>query len=138
MYLIGVPLLIIPLAVYNIFAFLFRIGFTETLFSVRLPSGAELAIGFGDILIVVSLLLLFLEIFKATRLGTRSIVDHILSLVLFIIMLGEFTMVRQAATPTFLLLVVIAFVDVIAGFSVTIRTAQRDVEIETAETLKPT
>jgi len=136
MYLIGFPLLIIPFAIYNIIAFLFGVGFTDTLFTVRLFSGADWAISTSDILLVVALLLLFLEVLKATRLGSRSIMDHLLSLVLFLAMLAEFVMVRAAATSTFFLLVTISFVDVIAGFSVTIRTAERDIGIDAAETLR--
>ena len=136
MYLIGFPLLIIPFAIYNIIAFLFGIGFTDTLLTVRLFSGADWAVSTSDILLAFALLLLFLEIMKATRLGSRSIIDHLLSLVLFLAMLAEFVMVRAAATSTFFLLVAISFVDVIAGFSVTIRTAERDIGIDAAETLR--
>jgi O-antigen ligase len=87
----------------------------------------------GDMLMIFAILILFVEIVKATRLGSRSIVDHILSLVLFIAMLGEFMIVRQAATSTFLLLVTLSFVDVVGGFSVTIRSSQRDIALEGIE-----
>jgi hypothetical protein len=136
MYLIGIPLLIIPFAIYNIIAFLFGVGFADTLFTVRLFSGADWGVSTSDILLAFALLLLFLEVIKATRLGSRSIMDHLLSLVLFLAMLAEFVMVRAAATSTFFLLVTISFVDVIAGFSVTIRTAERDIGIDAAETLR--
>ena len=136
MYLIGFPLLIIPFAIYNIIAFLFGVGFSDTVFTVRLFSGADWAVSTSDILLTFALLLLFLEVLKATRLGSRSIIDHLLSLVLFLAMLGEFVVVRAAATSTFFLLVAISFIDVIAGFSVTIRTAERDIGIDAAETLR--
>jgi hypothetical protein len=136
MNLIGIPLLIIPFAIYNIIAFLFGVGFADTLFTVRLFSGADWGVSTSDILLAFALLLLFLEVIKATRLGSRSIMDHLLSLVLFLAMLAEFVMVRAAATSTFFLLVTISFVDVIAGFSVTIRTAERDIGIDAAETLR--
>jgi hypothetical protein len=67
---------------------------------------------------------------KATRIGNRSIVDHLLSLILFIGMLAEFMMVEKAATSTFLLLLTLSFVDVIAGFAVSLRTSQRDITLE--------
>jgi len=136
MNLIGIPLLIIPFAIYNIIAFLFGVGFADTLFTVRLFSGADWGVSTSDILLAFALLLLFLEVIKATRLGSRSIMDHLLSLVLFLAMLAEFVMVRAAATSTFFLLVTISFVDVIAGFSVTIRTAERDIGIDAAKTLR--
>ncbi|MBZ0140270.1 MAG: hypothetical protein K8H87_10925 [Pseudorhodoplanes sp.] len=127
MYLIGFPLLLIPLAIYNIIAYLFGLGFDDTVFRIPMLSRATLDVSTGDLLIIFAIFLLFLEILKATRIGTKSIVDHILSLVVFIAMVGEFMILQRAATSTFLLLVVIAFVDVVGGFSVSIRTAQRDI-----------
>jgi hypothetical protein len=38
--------------------------------------------------------------------------------------------VPQAASSTFFLLMAISFVDVLAGFAVTLRTAQRDLTVE--------
>ena len=130
MYLVGFPLLLIPFAIYNMIAFLFGTGFNDTLFTITMTSKATLNVTTSDLLLILSIFLLFIEIVKATRVGTRSIVDHVLSFILFIVMLGEFIIVPRAATSTFLLLLVIAFVDVIGGFSVSIRTAQRDIGVE--------
>jgi hypothetical protein len=128
---IGFPLLLISFAIYNIIAFLMPgVSWTATLFSVQLISTETLSLSGGDLLIAVSMLFLFLEIVKWGRLGARFIVDHLLAVLLFIVMLIEFLVVRQAATPTFFLLLVLSFVDVIGGFSVTIRSAQRQVTIE--------
>ena len=130
MYLVGFPLLLIPLAIYNIIAFLFNLGFKDTLFSVQMMSGVELGVTTSDLLLILSILLLFVEILKATRFGVKSIIDHILSFVVFVVALGEFLMVKQAATSTFLLLLVICVVDVIGGFSISIRAATRDYNVE--------
>jgi hypothetical protein len=70
------------------------------------------------------------EIMKATRMGMRTIVDHVLAMALFIVMLIEFLLVRQAGTSTFFLLTMIALVDVLAGFIVSIRSSQRQVQID--------
>ena len=107
MYLVGFPLLLIPFAIYNIIAFLFRTGFHDTLFTIPMLSKATLNVTTSDLLLILSIFLLFVEILKATRVGTRSIIDHILSFVLFIVMLGEFMIVPRAATSTFLLMLVI-------------------------------
>jgi hypothetical protein len=93
-------------------------------------SGQEWVLTAGEVLVAFAILLLTMEILKATRLGFRTIVDHILSLILFIAMLIEFLMVKQAATSTFFLLLIVSLVDVMGGFIVTIRTAQRDLTIE--------
>jgi len=134
MFLIGFPLLLIPFVLYNIFAFIFGVtDWTAPFTSVHIISGGDWKIGWGDLLITLSILLLFLEILKATRIGTRGIVDHMLSMLLFIGMIVEFLLVERAATSTFFLLMITAFVDVVGGFTVSVRTAQRDIGIETAD-----
>ena len=131
MYLIGFPLLLVPFAIYNIVAFLMpSVSWTETVTAVHMVSGAAWPMSAGDILIAVSVLFLFGELMKSTRIGVRSVVDHALSLILFLAMIVEFLLVAQAATSTFFLLLVISFVDVLGGFSVTLRSAQRDLSVE--------
>jgi hypothetical protein len=135
MYLVGIPLLVIPFVIYNMVEFLMPgatpgVFWTHVVMRVPLASGEQWAMTAGDLLLAVSLLILFAEVMKATRLSSRSIVDHLLSTVLFVIMLLEFILMKQAATSTFFLLMAIAFVDVIGGFSVSIRSAQRDFNVE--------
>jgi hypothetical protein len=133
-YLIGFPLLVIPFAIYNMIAFLMPgLNWTDKIASIHLVSGQDWTITTEDVLISFAILLLAGEIMKATRISTRSIVDHILSLLLFILMLVEFLLVKQAGTSTFFILMVTSIVDVVAGFTVTTRTAQRDLMVEKAE-----
>ena len=134
MFLVGFPLLLIPYVLYNIFAFIFGVtDWMQAFASVHIISGGDWKIAWGDVLITLSILLLFVEILKATRIGTRGLVDHMLSMLLFIAMIVEFLLVERAATSTFFLLMVTAFVDVLGGFTVSVRTAQRDIGIETAD-----
>jgi hypothetical protein len=134
MYLIGFPLLVIPFAIYNMIAFLMPgLAWTDKVASFHLVSGADWVLSSADFLIILAILLLPLEVLKATRIGVRSIVDHVLSMVLFVAMLVEFLLVRQAGTSTFFILMMISVVDVLAGFTVTLRTAQRDMTIEKIE-----
>ena len=131
MYLIGFPLLVITFAIYNIIAFLMPgLNWTDKITSIPLASGQVWTVTTEDVLISVAMLLLAVEVIKSTRLGIRTIVDHILSLVLFIAMLVEFLLVKQAGTSTFFILMVASVVDVVAGFTVTTRTAQRDLLVE--------
>ena len=131
MFLVGFPLLLIPFAIYNMVAFLLPgIGWTQEMVRIHMMSGADWTLTPGELLIALSVVVLFFEMLKATRLSTRTIVDHVLSTVLFIGMIVEFLLVQQAASGTFFLLLVISFVDVAGGFTITIRTAQRDVTIE--------
>jgi hypothetical protein len=133
MFVLGFPLLLIPLVIYNIVAFIFRLPndiWTAPAATVHMMSGGEWILTWEDILIAFSIFLLWVEIVKATRVGMRSVMDHILSMALFIAVLVEFLLVREAATSTFFLLVAIALVDVLAGFVVVIRSSRRQIEIE--------
>ncbi|HEY5597217.1 MAG TPA: hypothetical protein VIK47_00305 [Kiloniellales bacterium] len=134
MYLIGFPLLVIPFAIYNMIAFLTPgLSWTDHVATFHLISGQDWTVTPEDILLAFSILLLSVEVMKATRMGVRAIIDHVLSMVLFIAMLIEFLLVKQAGTSTFFILMVICLVDVLAGFIVTARTAQRDIAIDRIE-----
>jgi hypothetical protein len=130
MYLIGFPLLIIPFATFLTPG----VNWTDPITGVQLMSGATWTVTTEDIVVGLAIILLPLEILKAARIGTRSIVDHVLSMALFIVMLIEFLLVRQAGTSTFFLLMMVSLVDVIGGFIVSLRTAQRDMSIERLDT----
>jgi hypothetical protein len=131
MFVLGFPLLLVPFAIYNMIAFLTPgVSWTAAATTVHMMSGQDWVLSFEDLLIAFSIFLLWIEIIKSTRLGSRSVMDHILAMVLFIAMLVEFLLVKQAGTSTFFLLMTIALVDVLSGFIVGMRSAQRQVEIE--------
>ncbi|MDF1741786.1 MAG: hypothetical protein P1U86_21670 [Verrucomicrobiales bacterium] len=96
------------------------------LFSLALPSGAEWLPGASDLLIIGGVVLLYLELFKATRTSVGAIVEHILSLVVFLIFLIEFIVFAPAANSTCVILMLLALLDVIGGFTISISTARRD------------
>ncbi len=132
--LLAIPLLIFPLIVYNLIAFgvLGRGGgdpFGWPVYAIDMISGARFSLDIGDVLVLVALVLLFVEILKATRTGAGSIVDHLLSTIVFIVFLVEFLLVGAAATAVFFIITTMALIDVIAGYSVTIRAARRDVAV---------
>jgi hypothetical protein len=134
MFVLGFPLLLIPFVIYNIVAFIFRLPddiWTTQAATVHMMSGQDWVLTWEDLLLAFSIFLLWIEIIKSTRMGMRSIMDHILAMALFVAMLVEFLLVRQAGTSAFFLLMVIALVDVLAGFIVSIRSSQRRLEIET-------
>ncbi len=135
MFVLGFPLLLIPFAIYNMIAFLTPgVGWTTAVTTVHMMSGEGWVLTWEDILLAFSILLLAVEIVKSTRMGMRSIVDHVLSMALFIVMLVEFLLVKQAGTSTFFLLTMLCLVDVLVGFIVSIRSSQRQVEIEADRT----
>jgi hypothetical protein len=134
MFVLGFPLLLIPFAVYNMIAFLTPgVGWTTPVATIHMMSGQNWVLTWEDLLIAFSILLLAVEVIKSTRMGTRSIVDHVLAMALFIVMLVEFLLVPQAGTSAFFLLMVIALVDVLAGFIIGMRSGRRQVEIDSPE-----
>ena len=138
MFLIGFPLLIIPFAIYNIVAFLMPgVSWTGALTSVHMVSGADWTVSAGDMLIALAILLLFGEMMKSTRIGIRTVVDHALSLILFLGMVAEFVLVKEVASGLFFLLLVISFIDVLGGFTVSPRSAPPDIKIVTVEGVEP-
>jgi len=83
----------------------------------------------SDILLGIGLMMLFFELLKSTQIENSSIVNHALSLILFIGGLIEFLLLPEFATSTFFFLILMALLDVLAGFIVTIASARRDVAL---------
>ena len=128
-----VPLLIIPFILFNLgLTGLFGLTidpFETQIFSVGMMSGGVWTMTVGDLLVAIALLLLFVEIVKSTRSNNASIVDHLLSTFVLVAYIVEFLLVRGAAHHVFFTLMMITLVDVLAGFSVSIRSAGRDVTL---------
>lgn len=129
--ILSIPWLLVAIILYNLIAFTGGtppVGtvFDSELFSVGLISGGVWRLTVGDLMTIITLVLLFVELIKATRTGGTSIVDHALSTILFVLCLVEFLVVREAATSVFFFILVVTLIDVIAGFSITIRAARRD------------
>lgn len=127
------PLLALSVIVYNVIvlvtgdveaAAFFQRGIDLTLFS-----GQEWRFSIGDLLVVVSLVLLFVEILKSTVTTANSIANHALSMLLVIVCLIEFMMFKGFGTSTFFLIMCMALIDVIAGFSITIVASKRDLGV---------
>src|SRR5262249_18393671 len=72
----------------------------------------------GDFIVAVGILLLYVEVLKAVRPGGRGLIDHLLSLILFIAMAGELGSVPRAASPPLFRLALLGLVDFIPGLSV--------------------
>lgn len=127
-----IPLLVIPLILFNLGLFGLMGGddpFIRSLFTVEMMSGGTWTMTIGDVIVLVALLILFVEIMKSTVTGMASIIDHLLSTVVFVAYLVEFLLVAGASTSLFFTLMVIALIDVLAGFSVSIRSAGRDINM---------
>ena len=122
------PLLAMIVAVYTLLALAAPGWLDGVLFFLPLLSGESLPFRGGDLLLVLGLILLCVEVYRATSSSTGAILNHVLSLVVFIIALIELLVMPRMANMTFFLIVLMTLSDVIAGFTVTISTARRDIQ----------
>lgn len=137
------PLLIIPLIIYNLFALgggVIGHYNIQDLLSIKhsvpihMFSGEDWNFSFGDLLILISLLLLFIEVVKATRTTAREIVNHGLSMLVFVVALVEFITLKGFATSPFFFILAMTLFDVIAGYTISIVAAEHDLGLGRAGT----
>lgn len=128
-FILAVPLIAVVMVIYTALAINPNFSAGSAFMDWTLPSQAEMFLTFGDIFVILGLVALFFEIIKAARLGPGTIVDHMLSTAVFIIALIVFLLVPAFGTPAFLLLVIMALVDVVAGYTVSIFSARRDYSV---------
>ena len=99
------------------------------LFSVYLPSGQLWTPTVGVVVILLGLITLYIELFKSTRTSSVSIIDHTLSTFVLVGFLVSWLIFEWAGNSVFLILTIMAFLDVIAGFTITIASARRDLSL---------
>jgi hypothetical protein len=133
MSMVAFPLLLIPLAIYNIVVFLMPgVSLAEPLVKLTLMSGAEWSLNLGDMLLALGILLLLLEVIKGARPGAKYFTDHLLSLVVFGAAGAEFVLWPRFGTSTYFLLALLALVDFLSGIAL---RARRRVQVAPAATV---
>lgn len=131
----ALPLIVIAVILYNVIVLLGgsadanQVLSTQILPKIKMLSGGEFIFTWGDFLIMLTLVLLFVELVKATYTSSASLLDHGLSMLVFVVCLIEFLLVRQAATSIFFIITMAVLIDVIAGYTIGIRVAKRDLNI---------
>jgi hypothetical protein len=129
----SLPLIVLAFILYNVLVLLFGVEVLDkNLFEIPMLSGGIWKFNWGHLIILATLMLLFVELVKSTYTNASSLVDHGLSMIVFIACLIEFLMTPQAATSVFFLIVVATAIDVVAGFTIGIRVAQRDLTFGTS------
>ena len=132
------PLLALPVLAYNLIALTLAGGFgaidagdkiVVALFKIRAASGGMWAVSPADLLLSASLVVLFIELIKSTYTSSSQMVDHGLSMLVFIACLVEFLLQPKATTSVFFFIMTAALVDVVAGALIGIRAARRDLNI---------
>lgn len=129
----AIPLLLFVFLFYNAIVLAGGANPDDVLRQVVLPipmlNGHTWTFTWGDLVILFLLIMLFVELLKATYTSTASLLDHGLSMLVFVVCLIEFLMVRQAQTSVFFFITVATLIDVIAGYTIGIRVARRDLSI---------
>ncbi len=140
------PLMVLVVLVYNMFVFFWApLVSVETAdpelpattlqkveqvlglgFDLYLISGDSWRLTIGALLLVLSLVLLLIEVIRATDTGSSAIMNHAFSMLLFIVCLVEFIVLQGFGTSVFFLITAMTLFDVVAGFTVGIVAARRD------------
>lgn len=122
-----VPWLAGVLVIYVIVVLVDSTGLDGLLFQVTLPSGGIWQFTIGHLIVLLGLFALFAEILKATRTSRVSVADHAMSMLTFVVCLLLFLLWSSAATSIFFLIMWLTVIDVIAGFTVSLAGARRDI-----------
>jgi hypothetical protein len=134
--MVGFPLLLIPLAIYNIIVFLMPgVSFTDPLVKLTLVSGAELPVTLSDVLLTLGILMLLADVIKGARPGAKYLTDHLLSLIVFGAAAAEFVLWPKFGTSTYFLMTALALVDFLSGLA--LRTRRRAVAVAAAPAPAP-
>jgi hypothetical protein len=116
--MVGFPLLLIPLAIYNIIVFLMPgVSLADPLVKLTLMSGTEWPITLSEVLLALGIFLLLLEIIKGARPGAKYLTDHLLSLIVFGAAAAEFVLWPKFGTSTYFLLTLLALSDFLSGIA---------------------
>jgi hypothetical protein len=135
---LALPLLAVPVLLYNLVLLTMKGGvntldapgqLANPLFTIQMTSGGPWPVNLGDLFLAASLIVLFVELLKSTNSRNVAIINHSLSMILFVICLVEFLLLRGFATSVFFLITLMVLLDVLAGFIVTIVASRRDIDL---------
>jgi hypothetical protein len=136
------PVLLIVVVLYNVLAVVHGLAGNEAMqdFLARknvpfhMFSGDTWNFSLGDLLLLVGFICLFVEIVKSTRTTRRALVNHGLSMLVFVIALVEFIVVKGFSTSVFFFILVMTAFDVVAGYTISVVAAEHDLGIGRAGT----
>lgn len=103
--------------------------FSSKVVDLPMMSGDSFGLTVGGIFILASLGILFIEIVKSTRTDHSATMNHAFSMLIFVVCLIEFLMIKGFGNEYFLIITAMALIDVIAGYTVTISAARRDLGV---------
>ena len=136
------PVLLIVVTVYNVIALAHGLVGNDAMESFlarehvtfHMFSGDLWDFNLGDLLVTLGFVCLFTEIVKSTRTTSRDLINHGLSVLVFVIAIIEFIVVRGFSTSVFFFIMVMTAFDVIAGYTISVVAAEHDLGVGRAGT----
>lgn len=132
----AIPLILFVFILYNVIVLVGGVPAEETaqllrkeILPIPMLNSHVWSFSWGDLIVLLLFGTLFVELLKATYTSGTSLLDHGLSMLVFVVCLIEFLMVRQAQTSVFFFITIATLIDVIAGYTIGIRVARRDLAI---------
>jgi hypothetical protein len=97
--------------------------------ALKMFSGDLWRVTASDALELLTLAMLFVEIVRAARASSREILNHAFSMLTFCVALVEFIVLKGFSTSAFFLITAMCLFDVVAGYTISIVSARRDLSV---------
>ena len=134
------PLILVAVILYNLVFFGGAMaghhdmaGLLNQSFALTMFSGDVWHITMADLFVLLALAMLFIETVKAARSTSREILNHAFSMLTFCVALVEFIVLKGFSTSAFFLITAMCLFDVVAGYTISIVSARRDLAVMPGE-----
>ena len=98
-------------------------------FALTMFSGDVWRVTVSDLFELLALAMLFIETVKAARSTSREILSHAFAMLTFCVALVEFIVLKGFSTSAFFLITMMCLFDVVAGYTISIVSARRDLAV---------
>ena len=130
------PMILIPVILYNLVFFSGGVtghanmqAILDHSFALTMFSGDVWRVTVSDLFELLALAMLFIETLKAARHNSRELLNHAFAMLTFCVALVEFIVLKGFSTSAFFLITAMCLFDVVAGYTISIVAAKRDVAL---------
>ena len=130
------PMILIAIILYNLVFFGSGVAghhdmqaILDQSFALKMFSGDVWRVTVSDMFELLALAMLFIETVKAARSSSREILNHAFSMLSFCVALVEFIVLKGFSTSAFFLITAMSLFDVVAGYTISIVSARRDLAV---------
>lgn len=123
----AIPLLVIPVAIYALLTLVVghgpldgqaHVAMTRALIAFPTAGGGLWTVSASDLLLAAGLVIAFLDLLKGAKDRRTAVINHALSIALFVLCLLALALAPAFACSTFFLLTLMVLLDLVAGFIV--------------------